>query len=74
MPIHFDISDQVKTRFGPSRLRNWRVKGWDRILIELRTWWDLGMETIMETGFYERLKNVPRELTPLERWLKEDRE
>jgi hypothetical protein len=55
MAIRFDIRHLVKTRFAPNRLRNTRVKGWDRILIELRTWWGIGTETIIETSFYEKV-------------------
>jgi hypothetical protein len=68
MAMKYDISHLVKTRFAPSHLRNVRVKGWDNILREMRTWWGIGTETIIETSFYERLKNVPREKKPIEKW------
>jgi hypothetical protein len=60
MAIQYDISHLVKTKFAPSRLRNVRVEGWDRILLELRTWWNMDAETEIITSFYKKL-NVPRQ-------------
>ena len=64
--IHYDIRHLVKTRFAPNHLRNVRVEGWDRMLREMRTWWKMGTETIVETNFYERLPNARRPKLPLE--------
>jgi hypothetical protein len=68
MAIHFDLRNLVKTQFAPNRLKNVRVQGWDRILLEMRYWWSIEKETIVETKFYEPLKNVPRQKKPIENW------
>jgi len=64
--IRFDVRHLVKTSGAPSRLRNVRVEGWDRILLDMRHWWRMGEETVLETRFYEPLKNVPRQKKPVE--------
>jgi hypothetical protein len=66
MAIRFDIGHLVKTRWSLSHLRNTRIEGWDRILLELRTWWKMETETIIETSFYERLNNIPRQKHPMD--------
>jgi len=68
MAIHFDIRNLVETRGALSRLRNVRIEGCGRILLEMRHWWKVEMETFLETRFYEKLKNVPRPKKPLEKW------
>jgi hypothetical protein len=42
------------------------VEGWNRILLEMRSWWKMGTETIVETSFYERLLNARRPKLPIE--------
>ena len=51
---------------GASHIRNTRIEGWNRILLEQRHWWNMGTETLVETSFCEPLKNVPRQKKPME--------
>jgi hypothetical protein len=55
MAIRFDIRHLVKTQFAPNRLKNTQVEGWNYILLEMRHWWRMETETILETSFYERV-------------------
>ncbi len=64
--IRYDIRHLAKTRWLPNHLRNVRVEGWDRMLLNMRTWWKMGTETIVETSFFERLPNARRPKMPIE--------
>jgi hypothetical protein len=41
---------------------------WGGLLLKDFVSWSMGKETIVETSFYEPLKNVPRQKKPMENW------
>ena len=51
--LNFYIGKELKTRWASSHLQNTRIKGWVRLLLDMRAFWRTGVETILETRFYE---------------------
>lgn len=59
--LRFSIKGQLKTRWAPSHLRNARIKGGVRVLLDIKGFWLMGIETILETDFYEPVRKPDKE-------------
>jgi hypothetical protein len=53
--IRFSIVRDLQGRFAPNHLTSARMKGnrWLGVLLELKAFWKMEVETILETRFYE---------------------
>jgi len=57
MPIPFSIVYELKrSRWGASRMPNKVPHNWQAILNSMRSLWKSGVDTELETGFYEQSK------------------
>ncbi len=57
MPITFSIVDSLKkSRWGASHMPNKQPYNWQAILNSMRSLWKSGVDTSLETAFYEPFK------------------
>jgi len=54
--MQFSIKHELKSRWGASHTPNIRIPGWPRLLLDMRAFWCMGVETVLETKFYEPVK------------------
>ena len=54
--IRFSIRDELKSRWAPNHIATARMKGWPRLLLDMRAFWRMGVETVLETRFHEPVK------------------
>jgi hypothetical protein len=65
-PIRYSIVNELKSRWAPNHLATARMKesNWRRILLDMRAFWRLEAETVLETRFYESIKGATKSQNP----------
>ena len=60
-PLCYSIVKELKGRWAPTHLASPRMNEveWRRVLLEMRAFWEMGRETILETRFYKALQLLP---------------
>jgi len=59
MPAFFHIGEELRSRFGTKRMKPY-LPDWKLTLEHLRTCWEQGKETILDTPFVEWFEKPKR--------------
>jgi hypothetical protein len=61
-PLTFSIVNELKSRWASNHLATARMKDtdWRRLLLDLRAYWRMEVETVLETRFYEPIKGTSK--------------